>query len=216
MKMLYIAVIAALIWWIWESYQHRIKFRRQLSERLAAMYAMTERPQQHNPQEEKKSLEKESATPITDAKSDETSADEVSTPKQNEKTENEGDTSADATVEADDMDADEAKKEMKILDRDFLNRLDATILDNISEQNLDIQFLTERMFVSHSTLYRKIKTLTGMSINEYVRKHKITRAMHMLNEGHSVIDVSEKCGFNSVNYFRRCFKNEYGMLPSEV
>lgn len=219
MKMLYVAVIAALIWWIWKSYQHRIKFRRQLSERLAAMYAMTERTQQHNSQEEKKTLEKEEVSPINDAKSDETSADEESTPKQNEKIENEEDTSADATVEVNDMDADEAKKdkkEMKILDRDFLNRLDATILDNISEQNLDIQFLTERMFVSHSTLYRKIKTLTGMSINEYVRKHKITRAMHLLNEGHSVIDVSEKCGFNSVNYFRRCFKNEYGMLPSEV
>ena len=216
MKLLYLAIIAALIWYIWRSYQQRLKFRRQLSERLAAMYALS-------PKTNDKPAPQITTEHVTDNDQKEVS-EHINTTDEDE------DKDVQALVEAeekksvepkeekvqDDVEKDEEETEMKMLDREFINRIDEVILDNINEQNLDIQFLTERMFTSHSTLYRRIKNLTGMSINEYVRKHKLTHAMQLLHEGHSIQDVSDQCGFNSVNYFRRCFKNEYGMLPSEV
>ena len=208
MKLLYLAVIAALVWYFWSNYQQKLKMRRQLAERLAAMYALspknTDKPAQHKSVNEDETPAEED-TPVTNPITSDSDEKQEKTNKIEEEN-------------ADEKDEESVNEEteMKMLDREFINRIDEVILDNINEQNLDIQFLTERMFTSHSTLYRRIKNLTGMSINEYVRKHRLTHAMQLLHEGHSIQDVSDQCGFNSVNYFRRCFKNEYGMLPSEV
>ena len=70
--------------------------------------------------------------------------------------------------------------------------------------------------MSHSTLYRKIKGLTEMSVNEYVRKIKMKKGMELINEGkYSLAEISDLTGFSSVAYFRQCFKDEYGMAPTE-
>ena len=70
--------------------------------------------------------------------------------------------------------------------------------------------------MSYSTLHRRIKSLTGITANEYVRKHRLTKAMQLLRDGHNASEVAMECGFSSPSYFTRCFKAEYGMLPSEV
>ena len=72
------------------------------------------------------------------------------------------------------------------------------------------------MCVSYSTLHRRIKSIAGMSANEYVRKHRLAKAMQLLHDGRNATEVSMQCGFNSPSYFTRCFKSEYGILPSEV
>ena len=59
--------------------------------------------------------------------------------------------------------------------------------------------------------------LTGVSANEYIRKVKLQRAMPLLKTGeHNITEVSMMTGFNNAGYFRRCFKKEYGITPSEV
>lgn len=70
--------------------------------------------------------------------------------------------------------------------------------------------------MSYSTLHRRIKSLTGMTANEYIRKHRLAKAMQMLRTGTSINVIAMECGFNSPSYFTRCFKAEYGILPSEV
>jgi len=84
------------------------------------------------------------------------------------------------------------------------------------QTNLDVNFIAEQMCMSYSTLHRRVKSLTGMTANEYVRKHRLTKAMQMLRSGINVSEVALECGFNSPSYFTRCFKAEYGILPSEV
>lgn len=87
---------------------------------------------------------------------------------------------------------------------------------NIEVEEMDIAFLTDKMCMSHSTLYRKVKSITGLTPNEFIRKIKLKRALELLNEGK--VELSEipfLTGFNSISYFRRVFKKEFGVTPGE-
>lgn len=139
-----------------------------------------------------------SSTPITSDMDEDTSI--------NDKSEQDGAT--DVEVQSTD-----SKNQV---DREFLDRLDRFILANILESDLDISTLAAEMCMSHSTLYRRVKSMTGMATNAYIRKHRLTKAMHLLREGNNVSEVAIMCGFNSPNYFSRCFKSEYGISPSDV
>ena len=66
------------------------------------------------------------------------------------------------------------------------------------------------------TLYRKIKSLTGMSGNELIRKIRLKNSLRLLmEEGHNISEAAYASGFNDLGYFRSCFREEYGMAPSE-
>lgn len=97
-----------------------------------------------------------------------------------------------------------------------MDKVTAIIEENLSMEKMDVAFIADKMCMSHSTLYRKIKGLTEMSVNEYVRKIKMKKGMELINEGkYSLAEISDLTGFNSVAYFRQCFKDEYGMAPTE-
>lgn len=106
---------------------------------------------------------------------------------------------------------------LSTLDQRFLTKLNALIEDNMSTVDLDIAFMTDKMAMSHSTFYRKVKALTGMSANEYIRKAKLHKSMILLQQGEmNVTEVAMQTGFNNLGNFREAFKKEYGMKPSEV
>jgi AraC-like DNA-binding protein len=70
--------------------------------------------------------------------------------------------------------------------------------------------------MSHSTLYRKIKALTRMSANEFIRKVRIRNAEQLLLTGkYTISEISYMIGINSIKYFRQCFKDEFGASPSD-
>lgn len=70
--------------------------------------------------------------------------------------------------------------------------------------------------MSRSSLFRKIKAITGKNINEYIRKVRIEKAAYLMKEEDTTISqASFEVGFNSVNYFRKVFKEELGVLPSK-
>ena len=68
------------------------------------------------------------------------------------------------------------------LDQDFLDRFTKIIEENITVEKLDINFMTDKMNMSHSTLYRKIKGLTGVSGNEFIRKIKLRHGLFLLTK----------------------------------
>jgi len=81
---------------------------------------------------------------------------------------------------------------------------------------LDAAKLAEKMNMSQSTLYRKLKALTGKNINQLVRKIRIQKAATLLQSGqYNVTEASFMVGIHSTIYFRQCFKEEFGLLPSE-
>ena len=106
--------------------------------------------------------------------------------------------------------------EMKLgkFDKAFLEKFTALVEDNLTAPDLDMTFMQENLNMSHSTLYRKIKGLTGMSGNEFIRKLRLKHVVGMLAEGASVSDAAYESGFNDIGYFRNCFKDEYGVSPS--
>lgn len=57
--------------------------------------------------------------------------------------------------------------------------------------------------------------LTGISGNEFIRRIRLKRGKELLMEGCNVSESAYSCGFNDVGYFRNCFKDEYGMSPSQ-
>lgn len=107
------------------------------------------------------------------------------------------------------------QESLQDIDREFFQQLDQLIEERISG-DVDVSYLAEELHVSVSTLYRKMKSLTGISTNEYIRKYKMQYAEHLLLTGrYSISEVSFMVGMSSPSYFRRCFKDTYGMIPSE-
>lgn len=102
------------------------------------------------------------------------------------------------------------------LDEEFLQKVSVIIEENISNYNLDLTFLIEKIKMSQSTFYRKIKGLTGISPNEFIRKLRLKNSVKLMMTGEcNISEAAYDSGFNDIDYFRECFKKEYGMAPTE-
>lgn len=102
------------------------------------------------------------------------------------------------------------------LDNEFLQKITQVIEENLEMEKMDITFIANKMCMSHSTLYRKIKGVTDMSANEFIRKVKMRKGVELLMSGqYTISEIAYMIGFSTVSYFRQCFKDEYGMSPSD-
>ncbi len=109
----------------------------------------------------------------------------------------------------------EIEQSLNKLDNDFIENITRIIEGDLSSESIGVEFIAREMNMSHSTLYRKIKALLGISVNEFIRKVKIRHAEKLLITGkYSVSEVSYLVGINSLTYFGKCFKDEYGVSPS--
>ena len=97
----------------------------------------------------------------------------------------------------------------------ILQKVVQYVEEHISDTELDNELLCSELGFSYSTLYRKIKASTDMSIAELVRTIKLKRAAQLLSEGNmNVTEVMYAVGFTSNSYFSRCFKKEFNLAPS--
>lgn len=101
-------------------------------------------------------------------------------------------------------------------DEVFLQSAMGVVEDNLSNEAFGVKELMDALCMSQPTLYRKIKVLTGESPSEFIRSIRLKTAAQLFRQGQSsVAQVSYDVGFNSVRYFRSCFKNQFGKTPSE-
>ena len=101
-------------------------------------------------------------------------------------------------------------------DRKFIEKMEKLVSDNLDNERLDVDWLAAELCMSHSTLYRKVKGLTGKTVNETIRAIRLRRACEMINEGGlALAEIADRTGFSTPAYFRQCFKDEYGMTPTE-
>lgn len=108
------------------------------------------------------------------------------------------------------------KESLNQLDNEFLSNLTRLIEDNLESEKMDITYLADKLSMSGSTLYRKVKALTGISTNEFARKIKMKNAEQLLLSGkYNISEVAFRVGMSSPVYFRQCFKEEFGLSPSE-
>ncbi|WDF67020.1 two-component regulator propeller domain-containing protein [Sphingobacterium oryzagri] len=108
------------------------------------------------------------------------------------------------------------QKKISTIDRVFLDKVESIILDNVLSDKVDVVFLADRLHMSHSTLYRKVKGLTEMTVSEFIRKVKIAFAAQLLDTGkHTVLEVSSMVGMSSVAYFKQCFKEQFNVSATD-
>lgn len=110
----------------------------------------------------------------------------------------------------------DGKDKTTSLDNDFIQKILHFINENISEPQLTVELLSSKIFLSRSQLYRKIKTLTGVSVNEFIRNVRLEKAKQLIEQGNNNInEISYKVGFTSPSYFTKCYKIKYGHLPTQ-
>ena len=103
------------------------------------------------------------------------------------------------------------------VDKDFLERMQRIIEGNFSNPDLNVNFLANKLCISRSRLFAKIKTLADVSPNEMIQIVRLKKAAQMLSEGN--MKVSEVCytvGFSNPSYFSKCFYKQFGVSPSEI
>lgn len=103
-------------------------------------------------------------------------------------------------------------------DEEFIKQVMDCVYQHYSEPDFDQNKLADILGYSKSTLYRKLKSLTGMSTSNLIKDVRLKRAYELLNKkgGTRISDIAYMVGFNDPKYFGICFKKEFGILPSEI
>lgn len=102
------------------------------------------------------------------------------------------------------------------VDEKFMQKLYATVRNNLSNSSMNLDSFCKEIGLSKSNLYRKIKQITGLSPNEFIRNFRLETAARMLRETDMTIsDIYCAVGYNSLAYFSNSFKALYGISPSE-
>lgn len=109
-----------------------------------------------------------------------------------------------------------SKLEYVSIDEEFLKKAVSIIEEYLSEFDFDVNIFAERLHMSKSSLYRKIKTMTGLSPIEFIRNIKLKHACQMLKDSSiSIAEVAYSSGFSDPKYFTTCFKTEFNMTPRD-
>lgn len=101
----------------------------------------------------------------------------------------------------------------------FLRKVNSVIHFNLADSDFKVDTLADSMALSRTQLFRKIKALTGMSPQRYLRFVRLERAKKLLQSREQDLNVSEVCyevGFASKSHFTRSFHKEFGFTPSEI
>jgi ligand-binding sensor domain-containing protein/signal transduction histidine kinase/DNA-binding response OmpR family regulator len=113
-----------------------------------------------------------------------------------------------------------AEQELPVLlnptDQDFLNRLLTFVHEHIDDAEFNVGLLATKMLVSPPILYKKVKALTDMTVNDFIKSLRLKKAAELLQKGDmNVSEVAYAVGFNRRKYFSEEFKKAYGKTPSE-
>ncbi|GHT62395.1 hybrid sensor histidine kinase/response regulator [Bacteroidia bacterium] len=108
------------------------------------------------------------------------------------------------------------KPEITRQDDIFMSKVMQLIEDNMSNSDFLIEAIAESVGVSRSVFFKKIKGLTGLAPVEFIRDIRIQRAGQLLATGQiSIKETAYRIGISDMGYFRKCFRQKFGMNPSE-
>lgn len=108
-------------------------------------------------------------------------------------------------------------QDIRSTENSFLSRLVALIEENVADEQFGVSELALKVGMSRSSLLRKVKKLTGMSVSKFMRQIRLEYALVLLKEREcNVSEAAFESGFNSTSYFIKCFHELYGFPPGEV
>lgn len=103
-----------------------------------------------------------------------------------------------------------------LLDKEFMSRIDNLIEEHLDDSEYSVNGLCQDIGMSRSSLYNKIKALTGQGPNDYSRFVRLKHAADLLaNKRYSISEVATLTGFGDSKYFSTAFKKQFGQSPSK-
>ena len=102
-------------------------------------------------------------------------------------------------------------------DEEFLSRALGFVHAHLDDESYDREALAADMGSSSSTLYNKLRSITGMNVSAFIRDIRLKEAKRIAEEDPSirVSDLAYRVGFHDPRYFSTCFKKQFGMQPKE-
>jgi DNA-binding response OmpR family regulator len=103
------------------------------------------------------------------------------------------------------------------IDDAFLKKVMGIVEARLGEEGFSVEDLALEAGMSRSQLHRKMTALTGQSPSEFVRYMRLHRAMALLKKNAGTVsEIAYTVGFSGVSYFTKCFREQFGLLPSDV
>ena len=102
-------------------------------------------------------------------------------------------------------------------DREFLQRAVQVVENHMSDSDFNVEDFVDEMRMTHKALYAKLKSLTNQSVQSFIRIVRLEHSMRLLkSSGLPVSEIAGKVGFSDRSYFSRCFKQHFGVSPTDA
>lgn len=102
------------------------------------------------------------------------------------------------------------------LDEEFINKCTEIINQNLSEPEFTVDMLAKEIGMSRTNIFVKIKAITGMTPNDFIKVIRLKTACKMMVESdYRITEIGFLVGFSSSSYFAKCFQKQFGMNPTE-
>jgi response regulator RpfG family c-di-GMP phosphodiesterase len=99
----------------------------------------------------------------------------------------------------------------------FLDRLRGLIIDHLTDENVDVDWLSEQAGMSRAQLHRKLTALTNTNTTRFIHSVRLSKAVHLLQTGElNVAQVAQAVGYSSQSYFTKVFQDQLGYLPMSL
>jgi len=102
------------------------------------------------------------------------------------------------------------------MSKEFIKKLTDIVEANLANENFGVKDLIREMNISHSSLHRKLKSISNQTISQFIREIRLKKSKELLlNNDLTVSEISYQVGFGSPTYFNKCFHEQFGISPGE-
>ena len=111
----------------------------------------------------------------------------------------------------------EAQVHLSNPDQAFINSATEMVKKHLSDAEYDREAFAKDMAMGESTLYNKMKAITGQTVITFINSIRMKEAQRIIQSNPNILvsDVAIQVGFNTPKYFSKCFKKEFGIFPKE-
>lgn len=110
----------------------------------------------------------------------------------------------------------QSQPELSSYDRKFMEQLTELMEKNMDNGELIVDDFVKELAVSRSVFFKKLKTLTGLAPIEFIKEMRVKRAAQLIETGDfNMTQIAYMVGINDPRYFSKCFKQRFGMTPTE-
>jgi AraC-like DNA-binding protein len=121
------------------------------------------------------------------------------------------------TAEPEEQDKESGESSDDVQEPLFIVHFKKVVEARLSDSDLSVDDLASAMNLSRVQLYRKVKSISGSSPVELLRTARLNRGYQLLlTSGKNVSEVAYEVGFTAPSYFTKCFKDEFGVSPSDL